>query len=179
MIMFKGAIGLILLILVLLAIVVSLIIRAKKKSGIKGFLKKNNVAYDELLVAHESQHYVALQIEKKQFQLLKYSEKKKAYQMKTFHYSDLETADFYLDGRRIFSVNASTEPTSHLSIEPNPTERNLVSIRMFIKGIEYPYILSIDQFAEGNGSAISDSNLRKNVGKWQAAFLDMLGVTKS
>ena len=178
MIMFKGIIGLVALIVVLLAIVISLIIRAKKKSGIKGYLKKNNVSYDELLVAHESQHYVALQIDQAQFQLLKYSEKKKSYQMKTFRYSDLETADFYLDGVRVFSINSSTEPGSQLNLQPNPNNRNLVSIRMFIKGIEYPYIMSIDQFAEGNGSAISDSNLIKNTRKWQAAFFDMVHIAK-
>jgi hypothetical protein len=161
------------LFVVVLVFIISLIIRAKRKMGIKNFLQKNEITYDTLLVAHESQHYIAVKDEAAQFHLLKYSQKKKAFQLKTFHFNDFEMADFYLDGRKVFSINRETKADLTVSFKPNPLERNLVSVRLYIKGIQYPYILNIDQFAEGNGSSLSDNNLMKNVDLWQTTFFNL------
>jgi hypothetical protein len=174
MIKTRGLIGIILFVAVGLMFVIGLLVRAKRKSGIISYLKKQHVNYDQLIIAHESEHYIAIQNEAAQFHLLKYSKKKKAFQLKTFNFSDVQTVDFYLDGKRIFSMNDTAEPENTIHLKPNNLNRNLVSVRLYLKGIEYPYIMSLDQFAEGNGSTIANNGLVKNVNDWQVAFSIML-----
>lgn len=153
-----------------IAFVYTIVKRTVKKKGILNFLKETGISFDQLLVAHESGHNVAINNAAKKLYLIKYAPKKKKFQHREFSFDQFERLDFYLDGLRVYSLSKDSTENDTIELKKNELNRNVVSLRMFIKGIELPYIMTLDQFAEGHGSNLSDSNLIKNVDQWQFAF---------
>lgn len=170
----KGLIFLIIGTAVLIATAYTFIMRTKRKGGVTRFLKNQRVDYDSLLVAHESQHYIAIESENNKFHLVKYSNKKRAYQIKTFENHALNHVDFYLDGICVKRIDNMHYQDPEISLKWNDLNLNLVSIRLFIHGIDLPYLLKIDHFAQGNGSSISNNQLIKEITNWVFLFNEII-----
>ncbi len=168
----KGIIGAIVLVFVLLTLLITFIIRAKKKGGIKKFLERSGIAYNALLQAHESGHFVAIDSPKKQFHLAIYSKTKKAYQSKTFAFDQIEQFEVYHDGVVVGRLNDAKNELFRVGIPVS----GLVSVRLYIKGMQMPYLMKLDFVAEGNGSAMSNSTLEKNVNTWVSSFHEMMNT---
>lgn len=172
----KGLIFIFFIVIAIIAFVYTIINRAVKKGGILGFLKSKEITFQELLVAHESGHNIAINTGDKKFYLIKYASKKKEYQHREFGFDQFDRADFYLDGIRVYSLSKTSSNLDIIHFTKNELNRNVVSIRLYVTGVELPYILTLDQFAEGSGASISDGNLENNVKQWQYGLLQLAGV---
>ena len=170
----KGIIGAIVLVCVLLTLLITFIIRSKRKAGIKKFLERSGITYNTLLQAHESGHYVAVDSEKKQFHLAIYSKSKKGYQFKTFGFNQIEQLEVYHEGRVVGRLTDEKNELFRVGIP----ESGLVSVRLYIKEIQMPYWMKLDFVAEGNGSALSNSSLEKKVNTWITSFHEMMNSEK-
>lgn len=166
----KGLIWIVALVCVLVVTVISVIIRAAKKGGIRKFLERSGISFNALLQAAESGHYVAIDNGGKQLHLAIYSKKKKAYQSKTFAFDQVESFDVYHNGIPIVRMNEAQNELKEISLAGT----GLISVRLYIKGIQLPYLMKLDFIAQGNGSAISNSSLERNANSWISSFHEII-----